>query len=168
MESQILFRILGATFIIRTSSTINRQILIMMNWNIITNSNWRSNESLIFNRNIKIMIENLSINSLNWLIDYFVIGFKNRFGLIVFNGQMFFSETGSDNILSIIDIPWSLDSFSSQFILINGLLLNSSLINKIIFSLDKLNLQIFFFINRLYDWLIDYLTSRKRYFLLIN
>lgn len=139
MESQILFRILGATFIIRTSSTINRQILIMMNWDIITNSNRRSNESLIFNRNIKIMIENLSINILNWLIDYFVIGFKNRFGFIVFNGQMFFCETGSDNILSIINISWSLDSFSSQFILINGLLLNSSLINKIIFSLDKLN-----------------------------
>lgn len=168
MESQFLFRILGTTFIISTSSTINRQVLIMMNWDIITNSYWWGDESLIFNRNIKIMIENLSINIFNWLIDYFVIGFKNRFGFIVFNGQMFFSETGSDNILSVIDISWSLNSFSSHFVLINGLLLNSSIINKIILSLDKLNLQIFFFINRLDDWLIDYLISRKRYFLLIN
>jgi len=139
-----------------------------MNRNVITNSHRRSHESLIFNRNVKIMIENLLIDRLNWLIDDFIVGFENGFCLIEFNGQMFLCETGSDNILFEVNVPRSLHSFSSQFVLINGFLLDSSLINKIVFSLHKLNLQIFPLINWLHYWLIDNLISRKGNFLLID
>lgn len=134
---------------------LNRNILIMVNRNIISNIGGSSNKSLIFNRNIQIVLESILIGSFNSRsYDFFVLS-KSRFRFIKINLKMFFSNIRSNDILTVINITRSFNIFFSIFILNNRLSFNRFIVINSILSIYESNFKIFFFNNWLDDWLID-------------
>lgn len=75
---------------------------------------------------------------------------------------MFFGNIRSNDVLRIVNISRSFNGFFSVFVLDNRLSFNSIIIINSVFPIDKSDLQIFFFNNRLDDRLVDVPIGRKR------
>jgi len=100
--------------------------------------------------------------------DNFVILRKLRSGFFEFDLQILFSDHGSDDVLFVVNIPWSLDGFHSVFLLHNGLSLNGVVVEDFVLSIDESDLQIFLFNDGLDDGLVDVLVCRKRDFSFVD
>lgn len=81
---------------------------------------------------------------------------------------MFFSNHGSNDILFVVNIPRSFDSFFSVFFLVNWFPFNVISINGFVLTRNKFNLDIFLFDNWLDNRLINVFVCRKRKLSSIN
>lgn len=156
-------------FLFRNTSTtrnttwiIDGYVLIMINWNIISDFSGSTNESLIFNRYVEIMLKLIILNLLRRRLNNFFVLSKNGIRFIEINYQMFFINNRSINILFVINIARFLNYFFSKFLLHDWFSSHGTGIYYLILTLDHSYFNVFLLNNRLNDRLINKFVSSNR------
>lgn len=134
---------------------LNWYILIIVNRNIITNFSRSGNKSLILDGDRKTVLNCVLILRINSWSSNLLILWKFRFWLFKLDLQVFSSNHWSYDILFVVNISWSLYSFSSEFFLNNWLSFYWFVFDYSVSSVNESNLNTFLFHNRLNDRLIN-------------
>ena len=156
LSSELFIRRLGNASTARnTSLTVNRNILIVVNWNIISNFSRSSNQSLIINRNGELMLQSvILLHLLYGSLNFFVL-FEAWGCFIKLYLNMFFGDVRSNYILFEVKVTRFFDSLFSHSFLHNCISNNWFSLRDSVFSISELNFEMFSFENRLNHRLVD-------------
>lgn len=112
-----------------TTLLLNRNVLIVVNRNIISNFSRSGHKSLIFNWNRKLVLNGVLVLSINCWSDNSLVLRKLRSRFLEFNLQILSCDHRSDNVLFVVYISRSFDGFSAEFFLYNGFSFNRFIFN---------------------------------------